>query len=106
MGGPGRYNPLLNCRQHPTKNIRWRYAERFPYRAIYEVTNRKSGVGVARGPPRSALEEASMSHGQFIFVAAEVTRLISISDFRLQISDVQSEPPHVRCYGARKGVEK
>jgi len=32
-----------------------------------------------------------MNHGQFIFVAAEVTRLISISDFR-------SEPPYVGCY--------
>jgi hypothetical protein len=24
-------NPLLNCRQHPTKNIRWRYPKRFSY---------------------------------------------------------------------------
>jgi plasmid stabilization system protein ParE len=30
-------NPLLNCRRHPTKNIRWRYPKRFPYRVIYEV---------------------------------------------------------------------
>jgi mRNA-degrading endonuclease RelE of RelBE toxin-antitoxin system len=30
-------NPLLNSRRHPTKNIRWRYPERFPYRIIYEV---------------------------------------------------------------------
>jgi toxin ParE1/3/4 len=30
-------NPLLHCRRHPTKNIRWRYPERFPYRVIYEV---------------------------------------------------------------------
>lgn len=30
-------NPLLNCRRHPCKNIRWRYPERFPYRIIYEV---------------------------------------------------------------------
>jgi toxin ParE1/3/4 len=30
-------NPLLNCRRHPTKNIRWRYPDRFPYRVIYEV---------------------------------------------------------------------
>ena len=27
-------NPLLNCRQHPTRNIRWRYPKRFPYRVI------------------------------------------------------------------------
>src|SRR5690349_10719843 len=31
-------NPLLNSRRHPTKNIRWRYPERFPYRIVYEVT--------------------------------------------------------------------
>jgi len=24
-------NPLLNCRRHPAKNIRWRYPNRFPY---------------------------------------------------------------------------
>jgi hypothetical protein len=30
-------NPLLNCRHHPRKNIRWRYPKRFPYRVIYEV---------------------------------------------------------------------
>lgn len=30
-------NPLLNCRQHPTANVRWRYPRRFPYRVIYEV---------------------------------------------------------------------
>ena len=30
-------NPLLNCLRHPTKNIRWRYPKRFPYRVIYEV---------------------------------------------------------------------
>lgn len=30
-------NPLLHCRRHPTKNIRWRYPNRFPYRVIYEV---------------------------------------------------------------------
>jgi toxin ParE1/3/4 len=29
--------PLLHCRRHSTKNIRWRYPERFPYRVIYEV---------------------------------------------------------------------
>ena len=30
-------NPLVSCRRHPSKNIRWRYPERFPYRVIYEV---------------------------------------------------------------------
>jgi toxin ParE1/3/4 len=39
--------PLLNCRRHPTKNIRWRYPERFPYRAIYEVNEADQTVKVA-----------------------------------------------------------
>ncbi len=47
-----------------------------------------------------------MSDGRFILVAAEVTRLISISDFRFPISDFQSEPPHVGCYVRKEGVEK
>ncbi len=47
-----------------------------------------------------------MSVGETIIVAAEVTRLSSVSDFRLQISEFQSEPPHVGCYGVREGVEK
>ncbi len=37
-------NPLLNCRRHPRKNIRWRYPERFPYRVIYEVTEAENTV--------------------------------------------------------------
>ena len=40
-------NPLLNCRRHPTKNIRWRYPERFPYRVIYEVLEAERKVIVA-----------------------------------------------------------
>ena len=40
-------NPLLHCRQHPTKNIRWRYPKRFPYRVIYEVIEEKSLVIIA-----------------------------------------------------------
>jgi toxin ParE1/3/4 len=40
-------NPLLNCRQHPTKNIRWRYPKRFPYRVIYEVVEEDRLVIVA-----------------------------------------------------------
>ena len=27
-------NPLLNCRRHPKKNIRWRYPKRFPQRVV------------------------------------------------------------------------
>ncbi len=40
-------NPLLNCRRHPTKNIRWRYPDRFPYRIIYEVMEMEKTVIVA-----------------------------------------------------------
>lgn len=39
--------PLLNCRRHPRKNIRWRYPERFPYRVIYEVLEADSTVVIA-----------------------------------------------------------
>lgn len=40
-------NPLLNCRRHPTKDIRWRYPDRFPYRVIYEVLEAERTVVVA-----------------------------------------------------------
>ena len=40
-------NPLLNCRRHPTRNIRWRYPDRFPYRVIYEVNESTQTVIVA-----------------------------------------------------------
>jgi plasmid stabilization system protein ParE len=40
-------NPLLNSRRHPSKNIRWRYPERFPYRIIYEVNEAERVVVVA-----------------------------------------------------------
>lgn len=30
-------NPLLYCRRHSRKNIRWRYPKSFPYRVIYDV---------------------------------------------------------------------
>jgi len=39
-------NPLLNCRQHPTKNVRWRYPKRFPFRVVYEVDEAKQIVRV------------------------------------------------------------
>ena len=39
-------NPLLNCRRHPSKNMRWRYPERFPYRVIYEVCEAERTVVV------------------------------------------------------------
>ncbi len=40
-------NPLLNCRRDPTKNLRWRYPKRFPYRVIYEVIEDKRLVVIA-----------------------------------------------------------
>lgn len=40
-------NPLIYCRRHPRKNIRWRYPERFPYRIIYEVQEAEHTVVVA-----------------------------------------------------------
>lgn len=40
-------NPLLNCRRHPTKNVRWRYPNRFPFRVIYEVDEVRQVVRVA-----------------------------------------------------------
>jgi mRNA-degrading endonuclease RelE of RelBE toxin-antitoxin system len=40
-------NPFLNCRQHPRRNIRWGYPERFPYRVIYEVIEAESTVVIA-----------------------------------------------------------
>lgn len=40
-------NPLLGARKHPTKNIRWRYPDRFPYRVIYEVNESTRTVIVA-----------------------------------------------------------
>lgn len=30
-------DPLFHSRPHATKNIRWRYPKRFPYRVIYEI---------------------------------------------------------------------
>jgi plasmid stabilization system protein ParE len=40
-------NPLLHCRHHPTKNIRWRYPKRFPYRVTYEVIEEERLVIIA-----------------------------------------------------------
>jgi toxin ParE1/3/4 len=40
-------NPQLGCRRHPTKNIHWRYPDRFPYRVIYEVNEPEHTVIVA-----------------------------------------------------------
>lgn len=39
-------NPCLNARRHPTKDIRWRYPARFPYRIIYEIEEARHEVVV------------------------------------------------------------
>ncbi|MEI6083579.1 MAG: type II toxin-antitoxin system RelE/ParE family toxin [Verrucomicrobiota bacterium] len=53
-------NPLLNCRRHPTKNIRWRYPDRFPYRVIYEVAEAEQTVIVPAALRRSAATPACL----------------------------------------------
>ena len=40
-------NPLLHCRRHPKKNIRWRYPKSFPHRVVYEVIEEEATVVVA-----------------------------------------------------------
>jgi toxin ParE1/3/4 len=40
-------NPQLGCCRHPSKNIHWRYPDRFPYRVIYEVNEPEQTVIVA-----------------------------------------------------------
>jgi plasmid stabilization system protein ParE len=40
-------NPMLNCRRHPRRDIRWRYPDRFPFRVIYEVVESERKVIVA-----------------------------------------------------------
>lgn len=42
-----RSNPLLNSKRHPSKNLRWRFTERFPYRVVYEVDVSTKTVVVA-----------------------------------------------------------
>jgi plasmid stabilization system protein ParE len=34
-------HPLFQSRPHPTKNIRWRYPKRFPYRVVCEVLEKE-----------------------------------------------------------------
>src|SRR5262245_17289110 len=40
-------NPTLGSRRHSSKNIHWRYPERFPYRVIYEINEADRTVLVA-----------------------------------------------------------
>jgi mRNA-degrading endonuclease RelE of RelBE toxin-antitoxin system len=39
-------NPLLGCKKHPRRNIRWRYPEKFPYKVVYSVEEQKKTVVV------------------------------------------------------------
>lgn len=40
-------NPFLNSRRHRSKNVRWRYPERFPYRVVYELQENQNTVVIA-----------------------------------------------------------
>jgi plasmid stabilization system protein ParE len=40
-------NPFLSSKRHSTHNIRWRNASRFPYRAVYQISEDDSRVIVA-----------------------------------------------------------
>lgn len=40
-------NPFVASRKHRSKNIRWHYPDRFPYRIIYEVVEVQQTVIVA-----------------------------------------------------------
>jgi toxin ParE1/3/4 len=39
-------NPLLGCKKHPRRNIRWRYPEKFPYKVVYSVEEETKTVVV------------------------------------------------------------
>lgn len=41
-------NPFFAARRHPTKGLRWRYPERFPYRIVYEIHESSQTVMVLR----------------------------------------------------------
>jgi len=40
-------NPLHRSRRHPSKNIRWRFTDRFPYKVVYEVLEPDGVIVVA-----------------------------------------------------------
>lgn len=40
-------NPLHRSRRHPSKNIRWRFTERFPYKVVYEMVEGDGVIVVA-----------------------------------------------------------
>ena len=40
-------NPLHRSRRHPSKNIRWRFTDRFPYKVVYEILEADRVIVVA-----------------------------------------------------------
>jgi plasmid stabilization system protein ParE len=40
-------NPLYRSRRHASKNIRWRFTDRFPYKVVYEIIETDGVIVVA-----------------------------------------------------------
>ena len=40
-------NPLHRSRRHPSKNIRWRFTDCFPYKVIYEILEEDRTIVIA-----------------------------------------------------------
>ncbi len=40
-------NPLHRSRRHASKNIRWRFTDRFPYKVVYEIIEADGVIVVA-----------------------------------------------------------
>lgn len=40
-------NPLHRSRRHPSKNIRWQFTDRFPYKVVYEILETDGVIVVA-----------------------------------------------------------
>jgi plasmid stabilization system protein ParE len=40
-------NPLHRSRRHASKNIRWRFIDRFPYKVVYELVEEDGVIVVA-----------------------------------------------------------
>lgn len=57
-------NPLLNSKRHPSRNVRWRYPKRFPYKVIYIVDENTESVVVAAVLHAARHEKALMKRIQ------------------------------------------